>query len=55
MLDCLRTKDGLVLQKALWATGAQFQPVIDNITIFGECVPPDDVRGAAGADSAAVM
>jgi hypothetical protein len=34
LLDCLRTKDGLELQRVLLATGAQFQPVTDNITIF---------------------
>jgi hypothetical protein len=38
LLACLRTKDGVALQHILWATGAQFQPVIDNITIFQECV-----------------
>jgi hypothetical protein len=34
LLDCLRKKDGLELQRVLLATGAQFQPVTDNITIF---------------------
>jgi hypothetical protein len=36
LLDCLRTKDGLELKNVLLATGAQFQPVTDNITIFME-------------------
>lgn len=35
-LDCLRSKSGFELQKVLLATGAQFQPVTDNITIFKE-------------------
>lgn len=37
-LDCLRSKTGLELQQALLATGAQFQPVTDNITIWKEYV-----------------
>jgi hypothetical protein len=36
LLDCLRTKDGFELKAVLLATGAQFQPVTDNITIFYE-------------------
>jgi hypothetical protein len=35
-LDCLRTKTGEELKTALLATGAQFQPVTDNRTIFKE-------------------
>lgn len=35
-LDCLRKKSGLELQQVLLATGTQFQPVTDNITIFKE-------------------
>jgi hypothetical protein len=39
MLDCLRTKDAFELKRAVIATGAQFQPVTDNITIFqGGCL-----------------
>ncbi|KAG6855501.1 hypothetical protein H0H87_001959, partial [Tephrocybe sp. NHM501043] len=34
MLDCLRTKSGLELKKALLDTGAQFQPVTDGITVW---------------------
>ena len=37
-LDCLRTKDGFALQAVLLATGNQFQPVIDNVTIFKDYV-----------------
>ncbi|KAK7685924.1 hypothetical protein QCA50_010733 [Cerrena zonata] len=37
-LDCLRSKSGFELQKVLLATGAQFQPVTDNITIFKDFV-----------------
>lgn len=36
-LDCLRTKSSEELKTALLFTGAQFQPVTDNITIFKEC------------------
>lgn len=37
-LQCLRSKSGVELQKVLLDTGAQFQPVTDNITIFKESV-----------------
>ena len=37
-LDCLRTKDGFSLQKILLSSGNQFQPVIDNITVFKDYV-----------------
>ncbi|KAF8883289.1 carboxylesterase [Infundibulicybe gibba] len=37
-LDCLRTKSGLELQRTLLATGAQFQPVTDNITVWKDYV-----------------
>ncbi|KAJ7596830.1 carboxylesterase [Mycena floridula] len=37
-LGCLRNKTGLELQQVLLDTGAQFQPVIDNITIFKDYV-----------------
>lgn len=37
-LDCLRTKDGFALQAILLSSGNQFQPVIDNITIFKDYV-----------------
>ncbi|KAH8112629.1 carboxylesterase, partial [Phellopilus nigrolimitatus] len=37
-LDCLRTKDGIALQNILLSSGNQFQPVIDNITIFRDYV-----------------
>lgn len=37
-LDCLRSKTGLELQKALLGTGAQFQPVTDNITVWKKYV-----------------
>lgn len=36
-LDCLRKKSGTDLQKVLLATGTQFQPVTDNVTIWKEC------------------
>lgn len=35
-LDCLRTKSVEELQNVLLETGAQFQPVTDNVTIFKE-------------------
>jgi hypothetical protein len=35
-LDCLRKQDGQELRKVLLETGAQFQPVTDNITIWKE-------------------
>jgi hypothetical protein len=38
LLDCLREKSGTDLQKVLLATGTQFQPVTDNITIWKEWV-----------------
>ncbi|PPQ86399.1 hypothetical protein CVT25_003579 [Psilocybe cyanescens] len=37
-LDCLRKKSGTDLQKVLLATGTQFQPVTDNITIWKDYV-----------------
>ncbi|KAL5526290.1 hypothetical protein ACEPAF_8013 [Sanghuangporus sanghuang] len=37
-LDCLRTKSGVALQDILLSSGNQFQPVIDNITIFKDYV-----------------
>ena len=37
-LDCLREKNGTELQKVLLDSGNQFQPVIDNITIFKDYV-----------------
>ncbi|EGN92698.1 hypothetical protein SERLA73DRAFT_116990 [Serpula lacrymans var. lacrymans S7.3] len=37
-LDCLRQVDPFTLQSVLIATGAQFQPVIDNITVFQDYV-----------------
>ncbi|KAJ2932520.1 hypothetical protein H1R20_g4562, partial [Candolleomyces eurysporus] len=37
-LDCLRTKDGSELRKVLLETGAQFQPVTDNITIWKDYI-----------------
>ncbi|KZT40310.1 alpha/beta-hydrolase [Sistotremastrum suecicum HHB10207 ss-3] len=37
-LACLRTKSGTALQAVLLAIGNQFQPVIDNITIFKDYV-----------------
>lgn len=36
MLDCLRTKSATDLQSVLLATGTQFQPVTDNVTIWKE-------------------
>lgn len=38
MLECLRTKDAFLLKSVALATNAQFQPVIDNITIFKDYV-----------------
>jgi carboxylesterase type B len=38
MLGCLRTKSGLELKQAVIDTGAQFQPVVDNITVFKDYV-----------------
>lgn len=38
LLDCLRKESGADLQKVLLATGTQFQPVTDNVTIFKESV-----------------
>ncbi|TEB37904.1 carboxylesterase [Coprinellus micaceus] len=37
-LDCLRKQDGQELRKVLLETGAQFQPVTDNITIWKDYV-----------------
>jgi hypothetical protein len=36
LLDCLRKQDGQELRKVLLETGAQFQPVTDNVTIWKE-------------------
>jgi hypothetical protein len=36
LLDCLRKKTGKELQQVLLDTGARFQPVTDNITIWKE-------------------
>ena len=36
LMDCLRSKSGVELQKVLLATGTQFQPITDNITIWKE-------------------
>ncbi|TFK68472.1 carboxylesterase [Pluteus cervinus] len=38
LLDCLRRKSGTDLREALLSTGAQFQPVTDNITIWKDYV-----------------
>ena len=35
-LACLRAKSGDDVRKALLASGAQFQPVTDNVTVFME-------------------
>ncbi|KDQ08356.1 hypothetical protein BOTBODRAFT_569583 [Botryobasidium botryosum FD-172 SS1] len=37
-LACLRKKTDVELQKALIASGAQFQPVVDNITVWRDWV-----------------
>lgn len=37
-LACLRQRSGSELRAALIASGAQFQPVTDNVTVFMECV-----------------
>ena len=37
-IECLRSKTGAELQTALLATGLQFQPITDNITIWKELV-----------------
>ena len=37
-LECLRTKSGTALQEILLSSGNQFQPVIDNITVFKDYV-----------------
>ncbi|RDB20701.1 Para-nitrobenzyl esterase [Hypsizygus marmoreus] len=37
-LDCLRTKSGVELKQALLTTATQFQPVVDNITIWKDYV-----------------
>ena len=34
LIECLRSKSGVDLQKSLLATGLQFQPITDNITIW---------------------
>ena len=36
LLDCLRAKSATDLQAVLLATGTQFQPVTDNVTIWKE-------------------
>lgn len=38
MLDCLRTKSGPELRQVLLDTGAQFQPVTDNVTVWKDYV-----------------
>ncbi|GJE94821.1 carboxylesterase [Phanerochaete sordida] len=38
LLDCLRTKSATDLQQVLLATGLQFQPVTDNVTIWKDYV-----------------
>ncbi|KAI0701389.1 carboxylesterase [Cytidiella melzeri] len=38
LLDCLRKKSGSDLQTVLLATGTQFQPVTDNVTIWKDFV-----------------
>ncbi|KAJ3574227.1 hypothetical protein NP233_g1904 [Leucocoprinus birnbaumii] len=38
LLDCLRKKSGSELQQVLLDTGAQFQPVTDNITVWKDYV-----------------
>lgn len=37
-LACLRARSGADVRAALLASGAQFQPVTDNVTVFMECV-----------------
>ncbi|KXN86032.1 Para-nitrobenzyl esterase [Leucoagaricus sp. SymC.cos] len=44
MLNCLRTKSGTALRQVLLDTGAQFQPVTDNVTIWKDYVA-QTVRG----------
>ena len=36
LIACLRSKSGVELKTALLATGTQFQPITDNITIWKE-------------------
>jgi len=38
LLDCLRKKTGTELRQTLLTTGAQFQPVTDNVTVFKDVV-----------------
>ncbi|PPQ71017.1 hypothetical protein CVT24_011933 [Panaeolus cyanescens] len=38
LLDCLRKKSGSDLRQTLLATGTQFQPVTDNVTVFKDFV-----------------
>ncbi len=38
LIDCLRSKSAVDLQNVLLATGTQFQPITDNITIWKEFV-----------------
>ena len=49
-LDCLRKKSGVELQQVLLATGTQFQPVTDNVTIFKEYVPTGSLLRLSAAD-----
>ncbi|GLB37994.1 putative carboxylesterase family protein [Lyophyllum shimeji] len=44
LLDCLRKKSGLELKQTLLATGTQFQPVTDNITVWKDYVA-QTIRG----------
>jgi len=36
LLDCLREKSGTELRQVLLSTGTQFQPVVDNVTVWKE-------------------
>lgn len=38
ILDCLRGVSGDVLQRSLLDTKTQFQPVVDNVTVFKDAV-----------------
>ncbi|KAF9262533.1 carboxylesterase [Marasmius fiardii PR-910] len=46
-LDCLRKVPGEDLRRVLLATGTQFQPVIDNITVFKDYVKQTRERRTA--------
>ncbi|KAJ8074393.1 hypothetical protein PM082_015293 [Marasmius tenuissimus] len=46
-LSCLRKKPGADLRTALLATGAQFQPVTDNVTVFKDFVKQTKERRTA--------